>query len=124
MENQQPESNLHINPQADAGELINLALKMIERHSACGNDSPLKASQIADLNFKAKIARDKHEEGLKYKRLMEAAWRERDALIGLSSNTFGLLQAIINLTQTLRNSYGANRKELLQWGLDENILPH
>jgi hypothetical protein len=121
MENQ-PDSNLHINPNADAGELISLAQKIIERHGLRGNESPLKASQIADLNYKAKCAQDKHEEGLKYKRLMDAAWRERDILMGLTPNTLGLLQSIVNLSQALHESYGTNRKELSQWGFDEHIL--
>ena len=121
MENH-PLNNLHINPKAEAGELISLAQKIIERHMVRGTESPLKAGQIADLNYKLKCALDKHEEGLKYKKLMEAAWNERDSFMGLTNNTLGLLQTIVNLSQALHESYGTNKNELAQWGLREEVF--
>jgi hypothetical protein len=119
---QQPSHNLHINPKAEAGELIILAQKIIEQHSALGPESPLKGSHIAALNYKVKCALDKHEEGMKYKKLMESAWRERDTLMGLSGNTEGLLQSIMNLSQAIQDSYGSSKRVLEQWGFNDNLL--
>jgi hypothetical protein len=82
---------------ADPGQLIRLAEKIIEEHINKGAGSTLKANHIADLNYKLKLAKDKHEEGLKYKRLMEDAWQERDQFLGSGNNPAGGVTQIITL---------------------------
>lgn len=79
---------------ADPDQLIRLAEKIIEEHINKGAGSTLKANHIADLNYKLKLAKDKHEEGLKYKRLMENAWLERDQFLGAGDHHAGVTQII------------------------------
>jgi hypothetical protein len=79
---------------ADPDQLIRLAEKIIEEHINKGAYSTLKANHIADLNYKLKCAKDKHEEGLKYKRLMENAWLERDQFLGAGDHHGGVTQII------------------------------
>lgn len=82
-------------------DLLQLAQKIIEQHIKKGAYSPLHANQVADLNYKLKCARDKHEEGQKYKKLMEAAWVERDHFLGIGgSSSFGLAQLISQMKAT------------------------
>jgi hypothetical protein len=84
----------HADLSSDPGQLIRLAEKIIEEHVNKGAGSTLKANHIADLNYKLKCARDKHEEGLKYKRLMENAWMERDQFLGVGDHHSGVTQII------------------------------
>ena len=90
------EKSSHFTPadlSADPDQLIRLAEKIIDEHINKGAGSTLKANHIADLNYKLKMAKDKHEEGLKYKRLMENAWMERDQFLG-SGDHAGVSQII------------------------------
>jgi hypothetical protein len=82
---------------SDPDQLLQLAQKIIDEHVHKGAESTLKANHIADLNYKLNCAKDKHEEGLKYKRLMERAWSERDQFLGAAGTSAGLVQIISNL---------------------------
>ncbi|MBT1685205.1 hypothetical protein [Dawidia soli] len=66
--------------QAEA--LIKLAEKIIEQHSNAGPQSPVKPHLIADLNSRISPARARHEQGLRYARMAEDAFAERDELLG------------------------------------------
>lgn len=103
----------------EAEEMISLTEKIIERHSLKGPASPLNVGQVAEINYKVKRARDKHAEGLKYKRLMEEAWSERDNFLKTDSN--GLTETVIHLIRVLTESYAEDRTELAQWGFREEI---
>lgn len=102
----------------DADALITLALKIIERHSQFGIDSPLKANQVADLNYRVNIIREKHDEGMKYKKLMDASWIERDYFIGSKDN--GMIQSLIKIVQSLNDSFPSDKNELSRWGLQSS----
>jgi hypothetical protein len=94
---------------ADPDDLLQLAQKIIDQHVKKGPYSSLHANQVADLNYKLKCARDKHEEGQKYKKLMEAAWLERDHFLGFGgSSTFGLMQIISQMKTTEQESQENN----------------
>jgi hypothetical protein len=66
--------------QAEA--LIKLAEKIIEQHGNSGPQSPVKPHLIADLNSRVSPARARHEQGLRYARMAEDAFAERDELLG------------------------------------------
>ena len=99
----------------DAEALITLALRIIERHGHCGTESPLKAGQVADLNYRVNSAREKHDQGLKYKKLMDACWIERDYYIG--SPESGMIHSLMKVIESLNESYATNKSELARWGL-------
>jgi hypothetical protein len=99
----------------DAETLITLALKIIEQHSHSGTESPLKANQVADLNYRVNIVREKHDEGLKYKKLMDACWIERDYFLGSTEN--GLIQSLMKIVHSLNETFPSNKAELARWGL-------
>jgi hypothetical protein len=99
----------------DADALIILALKIIERHAQSGTDSPLKANQVADLNYRVNIVREKHEQGLKYKKLLDACWIERDYFIGTKDG--GMIHSLLKIIQSLNESYPKDKAELSKWGL-------
>ena len=100
----------------DAETLIAIALKIIERHGICGTDSPLKANQVADLNYRVNSAREKHDQGLKYKKLMDACLIERDHYIG--SQETGMICSLMKIIQSLNESYKSNKAELARWGVE------
>jgi hypothetical protein len=62
--------------------ILTLALMVIGRHQNEGALSPLKNQPLADLHYKTMLAKSKHDEGMKYLKLMEEAFAERDAIIG------------------------------------------
>jgi hypothetical protein len=62
----------------DAEMIISLCEKIIQQHGSLGPASPLSNSMIAGLSSRVTSAKEKHSEGTKYKKLMEAAWQERD----------------------------------------------
>ena len=70
----------HIKPDAEA--IISIGEKIIDRHMHLGPESPLSNILIADLNSRISQAKQKHEEGTKYKKLMEDALRDRDHHLG------------------------------------------
>lgn len=100
----------------DADALITLAVKIIERHAMCGTDSPLKANQVADLNYRVNIVREKHEQGLKYKKLLDACWIERDYFMGTKDG--GMIQSLLKVIQSLNESFPTDSTELSKWGLE------
>lgn len=81
----------------DTDTIILIGEKIVRRHMYLGPGSPLNNVLIADLNSRISIAKQKHEEGLKYKKLMEDAWRDRDNYLGTKDKSvkFTIL-AIIN----------------------------
>jgi hypothetical protein len=101
--------------QADA--LIQITEKIIHRHQEIGPSSPLNPGQIADLNYKINHARVKHNEGLKYQRLMENAWAERDRFLGIANTgeAAPLPSTIENMCRFLMDMFKADRKELEKW---------
>jgi hypothetical protein len=68
--------------QADTETIIAIGEKIIQRHTALGPLSPLSNIVVADLNARISSAKQKHAEGMKYKRLMEDAWQDRDRFLG------------------------------------------
>ena len=111
------EKSITLSEQAleDADALISLAVKIIERHALCGTDSPLKANQVADLNYRVNIVREKHEQGMKYKKLLDACWIERDYFMGTKEG--GMIHSLLKIVQSLNESYPKNNGELSKWGL-------
>jgi hypothetical protein len=84
----------------ETGQLIAIAEKIIQRHNELGSESPLQRIVIADLHSRISHARQKHDEGQKYQRLMEEAWRERDHYLGGKDKGVQLtLKAIINIIE-------------------------
>ncbi|MEX1238466.1 MAG: hypothetical protein WEB30_02080 [Cyclobacteriaceae bacterium] len=65
----------------DAEAIISICEKIIDQHQNLGPASPLGMNIIACLSTRMSGAKDKHHEGLKYKKLMESAWRERDRFL-------------------------------------------
>jgi hypothetical protein len=66
----------------DIQAIISIGEKIIHQHTQLGAGSPLNSALIADLNSRISRAKEKHEEGVKYKKLMEDAWKERDHYLG------------------------------------------
>ncbi|HET7713109.1 MAG TPA: hypothetical protein VFK94_01000, partial [Patescibacteria group bacterium] len=62
----------------EAEAIISVCEKIICQHQNLGPASPLAMNLIASLSLRTSTAKEKHREGLKYKMLMESAWRERD----------------------------------------------
>lgn len=62
----------------DAEEIISICEKIIDQHVNLGPASPLGMNVVASLSTRTSSAKGKHHEGLKYKKLMETAFRERD----------------------------------------------
>jgi len=67
---------------ADTETIISIGQKIVQRHMSLGASSPISTIVVADLNSRISSAREKHEEGAKYKKLMEDAWRDRDHYLG------------------------------------------
>lgn len=103
---------------ADASTLIEITEKIIARHQEIGPESPLNPGQIADLNYKINHAKAKHAEGLKYKRLMENAWAERDLFLRTEKGSSGFVNATVqDLCTLLKDIFKEDREELDKWGL-------
>jgi hypothetical protein len=82
----------------DPNTMILIGEKIIRQHTALGTLSPLSGVLVADLNSRISNARLKHEEGLKFQRLMEAAWHDRDYYLGgKEKNVRYTLMAINNI---------------------------
>jgi hypothetical protein len=102
----------------DPGALIEIMQKIIAQHQLAGSESPLNPKQIADLNYRVSFVKAKHEEGLKYQKLMQSAWAERDSYLSVDKGCIGTLkQAIQNVCLFLRDIYKRDTKELSKWGL-------
>jgi hypothetical protein len=100
----------------DVGSLIQIVEKIVQRHQVMGPSSPLNPAQIADLNYKIRYAKDKHEEGLKYRLLMQAAWAERDGFLNKSADdAYPLSSTIKNVCGMIIDIYKTDPKELAKW---------
>lgn len=81
----------------DAEAIISLCEKIIDQHQNLGPASPLGMNVIASISLRSSSAKEKHNEGMKYKKLMESAWRERDQyLVSGDKDLVSDLRAIYN----------------------------
>lgn len=85
--------------EVEAKAIICVGEKIINVHTNLGPSSPINNVVIADLNSRINRAREKHEEGEKYKKLMEDAWRERDLCLGKEDK--GVLTMLKSIKATL-----------------------
>jgi len=94
----------------DAEAIISVCEKIIDQHKNLGPASPLGMSVIASLSVRSSSAKEKHNEGMKYKKLMESAWRERDQY---------LVNGDKDLVSDLRTIYSTLKQQeldLTRWG--------
>ncbi|HEY9047234.1 MAG TPA: hypothetical protein VIN08_15120 [Ohtaekwangia sp.] len=103
-----------------AEALISLAEKIIQQHTSEGPMSPVKPHLIADLNYRVSSAKAKHDQGLKYARLMQEAFSERDFLLGKYINTGkddrdvkSIIEAVV---QVLKQHYPEKADSFVNWG--------
>ena len=98
--------------QTDIETIISIGEKIIQYHTLLGVKSPLNNVVIADFNAKISIAKHKHEEGVKYKKLMEEAWRERDYYyLGIQD------KSIKNTLMTISTILRKDNWNTAEWGL-------
>ena len=99
---------------------LDLAGKINAKNTADGNNSPLKA--LVDHNWettgpKVKTCLDLHNKGEEYRRLMEEAYRDRDALL---VEIDGIIKSSRDL---LLGVYGNTPKRLGEWGFTVDDSP-
>ncbi len=101
----------------NAEELILLAERILACHQQKGPESPLKVQTIADLNYKCAQAKLRHEEGMKYKRLMEDALDERDQYLGFNTPLPGVtsITSVVSFMAEILEST-QQKEELKKWG--------
>jgi hypothetical protein len=95
----------------DPEKIISIGEKIIQQHTGLGADSPLSNGAIADLNSRISRAREKHEEGMKYKKLMEDALRDRDQYLG--SEEKGVMTTLRSIHNTLKE----RNLKITDWGI-------
>jgi hypothetical protein len=98
----------------DVQAIISIGEKIIHQHTQLGASSPLNSALIADLNSRISRVKEKHEEGTKYKKLMEDAWKERDQYLGNEDK--GVLLTLESIVGILSDQ-SANMNN---WGFLEN----
>jgi hypothetical protein len=103
-----------------AEELIGLAETILSCHQKKGAESPLKVQMIADLNYKCAQAKLRHEEGMKYKRLMEDALDERDQYLGFNTPLPGVtsITSVVSFMAEILEST-QQKDELKKWGFQQ-----
>jgi len=100
-----------------AEDLLALAKYIIDKHQQLSPGSPLKTHLIADLNYKTALAKAKHDEGMKYMKLMESAFAERNILTGHGSDDpKGMLTIKGLLTMASTLLFEINPSLLREWG--------
>jgi hypothetical protein len=105
-----------------AEALISLAEKIIQQHAIEGPSSPVKPQIIADLNYRVSSAKVRHDQGLKYERLMREAFAERDFLLSKQNSTSGkddrdVKSIIETVIQLLQQHYSDKQESFINWGL-------
>jgi hypothetical protein len=105
-----------------AEALISLAEKIIQQHAIEGPLSPVRPQIIADLNYRVSSAKVRHDQGLKYERLMREAFAERDFLLSKQNSTTGkddrdVKSIIETVIQLLQQHYSDKQESFLNWGL-------
>src|SRR5687767_3054968 len=89
---------------AQPEDLLQLALAIVEKHKQEGPNSVLKTNVIANLHYKTMMAKEKHDEAMKYARMMEDAMKERNCIIGspsMESTIAGILHGLVPDLQNL-----------------------
>jgi hypothetical protein len=97
--------------------ILALALAVIERHQSEGVRSPLRNQIIADLYYKTTLAKAKHNEGVKYQKLMEEAFTERNVIVGSNAGNVPHSNTITDLLSDLaRVLIEHDTTQLARWG--------
>ncbi len=101
----------------NAESILAIALTVIGKHQSEGVNSPLKNQIIADLHYKTTLAKAKHDEGMKYLKLMEEAFAERNYIVGSNAGTSSkgntITDILSGLAQVLVES---DSRQLMEWG--------
>lgn len=103
-----------------AEALISLAEKIIQQHAVEGPQSPVKPQIIADLNYRISSAKLRHDQGLKYERLMREAFAERDFLLSKQhsgKDDRDVKSMIETVIQLLQQHYSDKQESFINWGL-------
>lgn len=83
---------------ADTETIILIGEKIVKQHTSLGSKSPVNNVVVADLNSRITNAKQKHEEAMKYKKLMEDSLRDRDHYLGTKDKGVNfILMAISNI---------------------------
>jgi hypothetical protein len=120
---QDPKSELQVaHPVSpdEADKLIRMAETVIRVHSSKGDASPISGSLIAELIFKSKEARQKHEEGLRYLKMARDCFDERDGIFGKSDQAeinIPSLKFYLSCTAEILRRTDNSAKTLEEWGL-------
>jgi len=101
----------------EAELLISLVEKIILQHTEAGINSPISNSLIADINYRIREARSKHDQGEKYRKLMEAAFHDRDIHLGISRREDKLRSIVHEIVSLLDAYYDEQPEELKKWGV-------
>ena len=78
-------------------DLIKLGDALVQQHMNDGPNSNLSAKQVAKVNFTLAQAKDKYEEVVRYRNMMNSAMQELKHLVGSNS------QKELSFKQVLRN---------------------
>jgi hypothetical protein len=101
--------------------LIRVAETIIKEHLAHGVESPLSEAIVAELSFKVKAVKDKHDQGMKYLKIANDLLIERDVELGTRTGMVSdgtTLKFYINCAAEILNRHlDGNQRSLNEWGL-------
>ena len=105
----------------NAERLIQMAERIIDKHTSAGPLSPLKNGHIAEMSFKLNAAKEKHREAMKFQRFANQAEEERDFILGkgigsMDPGNCTLRDYLEVVVQTLIDSGYGSKPELAEWG--------
>jgi hypothetical protein len=97
--------------QDDAEVIISICEKIIQQHAVMGPRSPISNGVIANLSLRIASAKEKNNEAMKYKKLMEDALHGRDYFLGSGS------KSIVSILKAIHNTLEEQNINVNNWGL-------
>lgn len=120
--------NIRVKIPRKAPELISLLNKVLAKHEADGERSPLNSVNMDDLTAKTRVATVANEDAFKLKKQSEAAFEDRNLALGLAkgqiSTTTGTANYYVKaIRDILLGLYKGREHQLGEWGFEVNHSP-
>ncbi len=102
-------------------DLIKLGETLVQQHMNDGPKSNLSATEVAKINFTLAMAREKYQEVVRYRNMMNAALNELKNLVGKTrQNELSFKQVLKNLVEDVAETHNNVESPVFQYVLVEN----
>ena len=110
---------MRVNIPSNPDQLIQLAQRIKDKHTADGAASPLASLNMAEMGAKTTTADTENKQAAKSRRDAEKATQNRDLALGVGAGTAGTVDTYVrSVRDVLLGIHKGNEQKLGDWGFE------